>query len=310
MTQQIANLAGTASGQKLTRVIDILNWSANHLREKDIESPRLTVEILLSHVLGVKRIDLYLNYDRPLSEPERDQFRALLKRRLTREPVQYITGRAGFMDLMFEVDTRVLIPRPETEILVETTVEYCKTAFGDGPVRILDIGTGSGNIACCIAASLGNADVTALDVRAEILELAQRNADRNGLESRIRFVQGDIFEPDTFPPESFDVIVSNPPYVALKDFGGLMPEVRDFEPAHALHDGDDGFSCYRQIAQSSGLLLDPASSKRATFLEIGAGMSGPVKQLFADSGCSHVRIIKDLAGIERIVQATAAGTEL
>lgn len=304
MTQQIAGKPGAPSTQKLTRVIDILNWSAGHLREKGIESPRLTVEILLSHILQVNRIDLYLNYDRPLSAPERDRFREMLKRRLNREPVQYLTGVAEFMSLKLAVDTRVLIPRPETEILVEKAVEYCQTFFSEKPVRILDIGTGSGNIACGIAASLAHATVTALDVRPEILELAHQNAEKNGLAGRIRFVLGDIFEPDTMTLGSFDLIVSNPPYITKKDYEDLMPEVRDFEPAHALHDGGDGLSCYRQIAAASKLLLDPNRSERAVFLEIGTGMSGAVEQMFRAAGYQGIGFVTDLAGINRVIQVT------
>ena len=237
----------------------LLKASTDYLEKKGIESPRLTSEVLLAHQLGVDRVYLYINFDRPLSRMEISGYRALIKRRLRREPLQYITGVQEFWSLEFSVDKRVLIPRPETELLVEICLSRVQNriwADGRSPC-ILDLGTGSGILAICLAKEMPDARILATDVSRDALELARQNAEAHGVLGRIEFRQGDLWEPLRDQGILFDMILSNPPYVASEDYNQLPPEVRDHEPKKAL-DGDRGGMKYlEQIIAGSVEFLEP-----------------------------------------------------
>jgi release factor glutamine methyltransferase len=277
----------------------VLKEAGLFLSRAGIENPRLNAERLLASVLKLDRVGLYLQFDKPLSSAEREPFKALLKRRAAHEPLQYILGETEFMSLHFRVTRDVLIPRPETEILVEKILESCK---GGGAVRILDIGTGSGCIAVSLAKMLPESTVDAADVAASALELAQSNAERNGVAGRVHFIEADIrgenfAQSVRFP---YDVVVSNPPYVCLSEWPNLPKDVRDFEPRTALCDEGDGLSFYRIIASKAGAILSPGGK---LFLEIGFGQKNSVFEILQLAGFSGIEACPDLNGIDRVVKA-------
>jgi len=275
-------------------VLSLLEWTSTHLAEKKIDEARLTVELLLAHTLGLRRLDLYLQFDRPLTQKELAAFRQLYERRLAHEPVQYIIGETEFMGHPFAVDRHALIPRPETEHLVEYALEQLRASGQETP-RILEVGSGSGNVAIALALRLRNASVDSMDIHPETLALAQRNNDRN--DAHVHFVQADVFD-EVFSGDRFDLIISNPPYVSAKEFELLQIEVRDFEPRDAICDDGDGLRFYRRFMEfapprlrESGLLA----------VEVGFGQADPVARLFRDAGLADVEMKKDYAGINRIV---------
>jgi release factor glutamine methyltransferase len=260
----------------------------------------LNAERLLAHVLKFKRIELYLNFDRPLKEPELETFRALVRRRLKNEPLQYIIGETEFLSLPFQVDSRVLIPRPETEILVQTVIEKCQKIYDNqNKIKILDIGTGSGNIAISLAKNLPNAVLFAIDISAEALKLAQSNAKLNQVETLIQFIHGDIT--NFHFSESFEVIVSNPPYVTQNKYASLPLEIRNFEPKMALEAGVDGLACYRKIINQLPLVLNPAGFLA---LEVGDKQAQSVRTLLNQNHYSRIETLLDLNQIERVVVAS------
>ena len=221
------------SAQAPHRPLELARLAAGHLAERGVEDPRLDAELLLAHVLGVRRLDLYLQFERPLTPDEVAAYREAIRRRGQREPLQYITGTTSFRELELAVDPRVLIPRPETEVLVGAVLEW---AAGRGDLVALDIGTGSGAIALSLLAEGPFARMVATDVSRGALELAAENARRTGLDARLELRHGPLWEP-IGDGERFDVIVSNPPYVADAEGAGLQPEVAAHEPAGALFAG-------------------------------------------------------------------------
>jgi release factor glutamine methyltransferase len=236
----------------------LIDVTADYLRQKGIDSPRLDAELLLSHLLRCRRLDLYLRFDQPLSEEELSGYRSLVRRRADREPLQYIRGRQEFWSLDFEVGTGVLIPRPETELLVETALALHREGDIPGGVapRILDLGTGSGILAVCMAGEIEAARVWASDVSMEALTRARRNARSQGLDERISWVQGDLFGPFRASDQSrFDLILSNPPYVPEEELQRLAPEVRDHEPRQALDGGPGGTGVVRRILREAPAFL-------------------------------------------------------
>ena len=223
----------------------LLKVSADYLKKKQIDSPRLAAEVLLAYQLNSDRVNLYLNLDQPLTEKEVSGYRALIRRRLGREPLQYITGIQEFWSLNFVVDPRALIPRPETELLVEHALRLLVTAAQseNQEPKILDLGTGCGTLAVSLAKEIPNAQIWATDKSQGALELARVNAERHGVSDRIEFKEGDLWEPLINLGIKFDIILSNPPYVASEEYNDLPPEVRDYEPRSAL-DGRDGGMYY------------------------------------------------------------------
>ncbi len=287
--------------QQAWTVLDIISASATHLEGKGIVDARLNAELLLAHTLGCRRIDLYANFDKPLKENERSNYKNLLKRRLAREPLQYILGDTEFFGLKFLVNQHVLIPRPDTELLVEKTIELCR-GFEEGTERIhiLDIGTGCGNIATSITKSVGNAVVTAIDISREALEVARKNAQAHGIKDRVILEERDIFQDSLEPYEgAFDIVVSNPPYIAKNEFEHLYPEIRDYEPRFATCDEGDGLRFFRHIADVGKKLL---RSGGYLFFENGFGQSEDVREIMRLKNYTDLEIFKDLGGIERVIK--------
>ncbi len=274
----------------------LLQWTQQFLRDKGLESPRLETEILLAHTLGCKRIDLYVRSEETPTEAQRAAFKDLIKRRVEGCPVAYLVGRREFFQLEFEVTPAVLIPRPETEFLVMEALRLLKTAAAP---RVLDVGTGSGCIALSIAHRLKAAQVTAVDINPEALAIAERNAQKHGLAERIRFLKSDLFEALT--GDKFDLIASNPPYVAASEFAGLARDVREFEPRLALDGGPDGLAVFRPLIAQAPAHLEAGGY---LLLEIGATQEQSVRQLLDATGSfSEVTAHLDGQKIPRIVQA-------
>ena len=278
------------------RILDVINKTTPFFEKQGVESPRLNIELLLAHVLKKKRLELYLEFEREVDEATLGKLRELVRRRASGEPLQYITGETEFCGLKFAVDRRVLIPRPETELLVETVVAQLGTG---GRVQIVDVGTGSGCIAISLAKKLPVEEIVAVDASAEALVVAQGNAGRHGVEKNVRFLQGDLLKnlPDSL---RVDAIVSNPPYIANGELAKLPKEVRDFEPVQALVAGEDGLDVIRRLVKSAKSLLSPTGF---VALEIGAGQQPAVERLFVEAGYEVAQVVTDLQGHERVVVA-------
>ena len=263
--------------QKKWAIREILHTTADLLKEKGIDNPRLCAEVLLSYQLKKNRVELYLAFDRPLSGNEIAGYRSLVKRRLNREPLQYITGSQEFWSLDFLVSPAVLIPRQETELLVEEAVKLReKNLLKSSQPRILDLGTGSGAIAISLAKEIQSAIMWASDISFEALAVAKANAKHHGLEKRIRFCQGDLWQPFSNSQGSFDIIVSNPPYIPSQKFKILPKEIHYYEPRIALDGYENGMYFIKKIIEESegylrpgGWLLiemDPDQTERALYL--------------------------------------------
>lgn len=271
-------------------VIKLLKWTAEYFAGKGVDSPRLDAELLLADSLGLDRVGLYLQYDRPLDQAELEAYRARVQRRAQREPVQYILGEAEFWSLPLHVGPAVLIPRPDTEVLVE---EALKRLPETG--RVLDVGTGSGAIAIAIAQERPQVTVLALDRSRAALEVAARNVARHHLEARVQLVEGDLVQ---LPEGPYDLVVSNPPYIPTADWEGLMPDVHDHEPRLALDGGADGLDAYRALAVQAPRILRPGGW---FMVEVGIGQAEAVATLFAEAGLQSTGVRNDYAGIPRVV---------
>ncbi len=270
--------------------------------KKDIESPRVEAELLLGHILNLKRTQLYLNSQRSLSSAEEDKLKHLIEERLKGKPLQYVIGETEFFGLKFKVDSRTLIPRPETEILVSMVLEYFKREKKESDnLKIIDVGTGAGNIAIALAFNLKNCFIYATDISSDALSLAHENAEINKVRDRIEFLCGDLFAPlkDKGLKGKIDAIISNPPYVQKEEKEILPKEVRDFEPEVALFAEEWS---YQRIADQSSIYLRKAEG--ILVLETGYGQAQKVKKIIeAKTEFASTEIIKDLAGIERVVFA-------
>ncbi|MDT8903719.1 peptide chain release factor N(5)-glutamine methyltransferase [Anaeroselena agilis] len=271
----------------------ILTWTKQYFADKGVASPRLDAEVLLSHILGTDRMYLYVNFDQPLEAGELAAFREAVKKRAARMPVAYITGRREFFGLSFAVTPAVLIPRPDTEVLVEAVIRRFQAT--DGP-SVLDIGTGSGAVIVSLLHKLPAARGVATDVSAEALAVAADNAARLGVADRLEFLRGDLLAPAA--GRVFDAIVSNPPYIAAKDMAALEPEL-GYEPRGALAGGADGLDFYRRMAGGAAALLRPGGFLA---VEVGAGQARQVAALATEAtGLEAADTIKDYAGVERVV---------
>lgn len=270
-------------------VLKVLEWTKGYLAEKGVENARLEAEWLLCAVTGLDRMGLYLNFDKPLLDTELSAYRALVARRAKREPLQYILGNQEFMGLEFETAPGVLIPRYDTEVLVEEALKRSATVK-----KALDIGLGSGCIAVALAAKLPDAEVWGVEQSRQALDLSLRNAERNGV--TIKIVEGSLFVPVV--GELFDLIVSNPPYIPTADIETLQSEVRDYEPREALDGGADGLDFYRQIVPQAS---DYLTHGGWLLVEIGIGQTVTVRELFASAGFSDLFVAQDAASIERVV---------
>lgn len=274
----------------------VLTWTAQHFEKRQVDSPRLTAEVLLSHLLNMGRVRLYVDLDRPLSKEELAAYRALIERRMAGEPTQYLTGTKEFYNRPFKVDARVLIPRPETELLVEAALHALPK---DAPSRALDVCTGSGCIAISLAAERPQASVTATDLSPGACALAQENAEALGVGSRLTLLQGDLFAP--LPPDArFALVVSNPPYIASGEIPGLSAEVRR-EPHLALDGGRDGLDLIRRVIQGARRHLEPGG---LLAMEIGETQGAAVKELLQAAGYENARVEKDLERRDRLAFGT------
>ncbi|WP_110954229.1 peptide chain release factor N(5)-glutamine methyltransferase [Anaerosinus massiliensis] len=271
----------------------ILKWTGQYFADKGVESPRLDAEVLLSHVLGKERIYLYVHFDEPLQAEELSRYKAMIKKRVARMPVAYIIGYKEFMGLSFEVSPAVLIPRPDTEILVEAVIERLKDR---GKVDFVDIGTGSGAIVLSLLANLPQAVGSTVDISEEAIQIAKRNAEKIGVQDRVTFFHGDVYSP--IRGQVFDVIVSNPPYIPDGDIQGLTAEVK-CEPHHALAGGIDGLDFYRRLIGGGLDLLKPGGFMA---FEVGIHQAAAVAELAKNfSAFGEAIILKDYGGIERVV---------
>lgn len=271
----------------------VLDWTKGHFEKQQIDAPRLTAEILLGHVLNLTRVKLFMDLDRPLAKEELATYRALIQRRLGFEPTQYLVGFKEFYGRRFSVDARVLIPRSETELLVEGVLQAIPK---DAPARVLDLCTGSGCIAISIAAERPLASVWATDVSPDALAVAKQNAEALGVDGRVTFFQGNLFEP--VPTDAtFDVIVSNPPYVRLDELPTLQKEVQK-EPKLALDGGVDGLVVIRPLVAAAMPRLKAGGTLA---LEISDDQGAAVKTLLDAAGAVDTRIVKDLARLDRMV---------
>ena len=278
-------------------VRDILNEAARNFAMAGIPSPRLDAEILLSFCLGCERLDFFKNPSSPIAEKTLASFQKLADRRLAWEPVAYITSRKEFWSFMLEVNNSVLIPRPDTEIIVEEALDICRN-FTSPDMRILDIGTGSGAIALALASEIYGAKVMATDISAAALALAQKNAAALGLKERIDFRQGNLFEP---VDGLFDLIVSNPPYIALMEYEELPVSVKAFEPREALLSGESGLEFYEKLIN-----LAPAHLKKNGWLllEIGAKQEADVRGIMETADCYESSEMRhDYAGLARVIKS-------
>jgi release factor glutamine methyltransferase len=273
-------------------VLEALQLSADYLSKKGVDSSRLNAELILSNILNLKRLELYLNWERPLAENEISSYREMLKRRGNREPLQYILGEVEFYGYPFKVNPSVLIPRPETELLVETIV---LENSNKNDLNILDLGTGSGIIAISLARNL-NCKITAVDINSKALETALFNADLNKTLDKIEFVKADILNDNIIG--EFDIIVSNPPYISKEDYNVLEPELKVYEPSEALTDYMDGLTFYKAIISKAKTNL---KKNGKIYFELGQGQSLKVKSLLEQNHFININIINDYQSIGRVI---------
>ena len=280
-------------------ILRLVLWSAEYLASKGVESGRLDAEWLLASALGTERLQLYLQYDRPVGPDERHVFKQLLRRRACREPLQYILGRAAFRELELVADRRALIPRPETEVLVEEVLAWAKGRKA-GLGRVMDMGTGTGAVSVSLAVEGTCTRILATDISEGALDVAKLNAQRHGVEELLDFRRGSLFEM-VDSEEVFDVIVSNPPYVATGERASLQPEILNWEPTEALFAGDEGLDVIRPlIVGAPEHLIDGG----LLAIEVGLGQAERVTGQIEDSGgFEAVRIRRDLNGLPRIIMA-------
>jgi len=280
----------------------LLEWTTPFFTRKWVDSPRLSAELLLAHVLGVPRIRLYTGYERVLNEKELAAYRALVQRAAEHEPIAYLTGKAHFFNLEFEVNRDVLIPRPDTETLVENVLQLVRNQAGMEAPRVLELCTGSGCVACAVAHHLRNATVLATDISAAAVAVAQRNIKRLGLSARVATALGDLYaalgQADAQP---FNLIVANPPYIPTKVIEQLDRSVKDYEPLTALDGGPDGLAVHRRILAGATDRLLPGGR---IYLEIGFDQGeAAVAAASEHSQIDDVRILKDAAGHVRVLTA-------
>lgn len=284
--------------KKIWTIGELLQWTQEYFKKKDIASSRLDAEVLLSFLLHKDRIYLYVHFDEPLQSEELTAFRELIKKRAARVPVAYITKHKEFMGITFAVNKDVLIPRPETELLVETAIKHLEK---DAVIKFADIGTGSGAIAISLVKLRPKWQGVATDISAEALTVARENAIAQQVEDRLMFLQGDLLAPlaGVADATNLSAILANPPYIPYEQMADLEPEVQKYEPVLALTDNADGLSFYRRLVKNSAKFLT-----KGGFLacEIGIHQAKAIQELAEqDSNWGKVEILKDLAGIERVI---------
>ena len=283
-------------------ILKVIQWTTEYLRGKGFTQPRADAEVLLAHVLGKERVQLYLSFDKPLAGEELARYRSFLRRRAAHEPTQYITGKQEFWSLDFEVTPAVLIPRPETEVIVEKALEIA----GEKPALVLDLGTGSGAISVALAHEREGIRVVAADKSWPAIEVARRNALRNGVAGRIFFMVMDLFEALDARP-LFDIIVSNPPYVSDAEFLDLAPEIANYEPPVALRGGgNQGLATIKRILEQFEAHLKPHG---ALLMEIGLGQAEILEAVIPGHWAGRFEFIKDYSGIRRVLRVMGEGVK-
>jgi len=283
--------------QDIWTIQKILSWTQEYFNKHRVPESRLSAELLLAHLLMIKRLDLYLQFERILTPDELNQYRGYIQRRVKFEPVQYITGQQDFMGLSFKVTSDTLIPRPETELLVENTLKDLEKLTIDEP-RVLDVGTGCGAIAISIAYFCKSCHVTALDFSEKALQVARENAEKMDLQN-INFIHGDgnLLHPNE--NERYHLVVSNPPYISEKDYQVLHPQIKDYEPREALLAGPEGTEFYEQFIATLHRILH---SKGLVLLEVGYDQLENVKEIFKKQGFTNFQSISDYQNIPRIIR--------
>ena len=279
----------------------LLNWVTEYLTNKGVDSPRLSAELLLCHSVGLTRIELYTQFAQVVPQRQLDTLRDLVKRAGLHEPVAYLTGRTEFYSIELDITSDCLIPRPETELLVQRAIEFLRTR--DGVQFVCDLCTGSGCIAVAISKNFSDARVIATDISAGALEVAARNVEKHQLHERIELLQGDLFEPlvRQLDVTEFDLIVCNPPYVSSAEYETLARNVRDYEPESALLAGADGLDIYRRLIEKVDQFLKPSA---ALMLEIGYAQGPAVRELLERTGAfPEIKIEKDSHDNDRVVTA-------
>lgn len=285
-------------------IIKLLRWTTSYFESRDIDGPRIEAEILLAHVLQLQRIDLYLQYDQPLSSNELSRFKGLIKRRINREPVAYIVGSKEFWSMDLIVTKDVLIPRPETEFLVETAINLLPQDSAFKPIltpkRILELGTGSGAVVLALASMRPCHLFFASDRITAAVRLAKQNAKHHGFESRVSFICAGWFGPFKDKMPVFDMIVSNPPYIPSRVIEKLQPEIVKYEPISAIDGGEDGLLSLRHIINNAHLYLQ---RKGHLLLEIGHDQKNDVRKIIDQcEKYENVIYTKDYSGYDRVVQ--------
>ena len=282
---------------KIWTIGRILKWTEQYFKDKGIESPRLDAEVLLAHVLEKQRIYLYVHFDEPLQPGELAAYREMIKKRVLRVPVAQILGEKEFMGLTFKVTADTLVPRPDTEILVQAAVDRLRAMAGEEPLRFADIGTGSGAICLSVLHYLAGTVADTVDISPAARAVAEENAASLGLADRVTFHTGDLLQP--LRGISFAAILSNPPYIPEADIATLAPEVRLKEPHTALSGGQDGLDFYRRLAKEAPAMLVPGGF---TAFEVGIHQAGDVADLLkANPLIDRTEILPDYAGIDRVV---------
>ena len=281
-------------------ILSLIQWTSAYFESNGIDSPRSTAEILLAHILKISRIELYLRYDQPMVSSELVRYKAFIRRRVRREPVAYIIGQKEFWSMPLIVNRQVLIPRPETECLVELALAEIPENPGAQPVWVLELGTGSGAIILALAKERPGHRYIALDQRLEAVMVSRQNADQNGLDTAVQFICGDWFSSIQASKVQFDLIVSNPPYIPSADIDGLQPEVAQYEPRLALDGGQDGLGCLKHIIKTAPAYLRPGG---VLVLEIGYDQAESVVQIATRRDAyDGISVEKDFSGLSRVVR--------
>ena len=276
-------------------ILEVIAKSIEYLDKKGIESPRANAEILLANILNCKRLELYLMYEKPLRDSELNNYREFLKRRSNYEPVQYITGSVEFYALELKVTPAVLIPRPETEILVEVIIDSVKK---EDELFILDFGSGCGNISIALAENLPNVHVTGIDISKDAIMIANENLEKYQLNGRVNFVNGDILKFNVNDFLNYDIIVSNPPYVSQNDYLNVQKEIKNFEPKIAVTDFSDGYKYFVKIITLASEIL---KSGGKLFFEMGEGQSKKINELLVKNNYKKIYVFKDYQKIDRVI---------
>jgi release factor glutamine methyltransferase len=271
-------------------LLQVLERTDAFLKKKGSASPRLDAELLIGHVLNLSRLDVYMNFERPLMEPDLDALRPLVKRRGEREPMAYLLGKKEFWSIDFACAPGVLIPRPDTETLVETALPFC-----EGESFLADVGAGTGCVGLAIAKECPDLKLFSTDLAPEALALVKKNVAALEMQDRVAVLRGNLLEPIP-PARRVDVVVSNPPYIPSAEIDGLEPEVSTHEPRLALDGGADGLDCYRALIPAAF-----SRAQRACLVEVGKGQAEDVAALFEAAGFVDIQTHKDLAGVERVV---------